>query len=143
MIIKNNRWMILIFLFVLVIISGCKKFEKNISVAQEPFVDKDQMMTKSSESKVSIELTPYNPTEGRMIVDIKMNTHSVQLSQFKLLDLITLEYLNNSIRPELTPEFAGHHGVGEIVFKVDNDLKKFKIIIKDIPDIEERVFEWS
>ena len=76
-------------------------------------------------------------------MDFSVNTHSVDLSQYDLLQITTLEYNGNVIKPRSAPSLSGHHNSGTLVFDTGKELKTFKIIIKDIPDIKERIFEWN
>jgi len=41
---------------------------------------------------VSVELTPHDVVNGKYTVDVAINTHSVDLSQFDLKQITTLEY---------------------------------------------------
>lgn len=91
---------------------------------------------------VEIELKPYNVESGIMNVDIYVNTHSVDLSPFDLNQIITLEYKGKAIKPSSAPALSGHHASGTLTFGVGKDISNFKIVIKGIPDIEERVYDW-
>lgn len=97
----------------------------------------------SSESVVAIDLTPKEFENGKLYVDISVNTHSIDLTQFDLTKLVKLEYASNSIFPESAPKLSGHHTSGTLIFDTGKELKSFKIIVKGIPDIKERIFEWS
>ena len=92
--------------------------------------------------EVSIELTPRKIKDGKLDVDIAINTHSVDLSNFDLKEITTLEYDGKIIKPISAPTLGGHHTTSYLVFQVDNDVDSFTIKIKGIPKVEERVFEW-
>ncbi len=92
---------------------------------------------------VLIELTPKGMEDGKFEVDILLNTHSVDLSQFDLVKITLLEYEGKLIKPVSAPELSGHHGSGTLAFDTGKEIKNFKIIIKGIPAVEERVFEWN
>ena len=98
---------------------------------------------KVSESSVSIDLALKEFKNGNMYFDIGVNTHSVDLSPFDLASLTVLEFEGSSIKPSSAPKLSGHHNSGTLIFNTGKELKKFKIRIKGIPDIEERFFEWS
>ncbi len=91
---------------------------------------------------VSIELEPRQVINGELKVDIAVNTHSVDLSPFNLKQITTLEYNGKLIKPVSAPNLGGHHSNGELVFEVGEDIDSFKIRIKGIPKVEERIFEW-
>ncbi len=92
---------------------------------------------------VSVELTPHDVTNGRLVVDVAVNTHSVDLSPFDLKQITTLEYNGKSIKPITAPSLGGHHNSGELIFEVEEEINSFKIKIKGIPKVEERVFNWQ
>ena len=134
----KNRYLLLVLLMALLLLTGCKTKQITTTESQG-----SKLLTKSSQSTVSIDLTPHKVSQGNLVVDISFNTHSVELSQFDLAQLIILEYNGKVIMPKSVPELQGHHSSGQLVFDVKQDIQNFKIIIKDIPDIEERDFEWS
>jgi len=92
---------------------------------------------------VSIEITPLGMEGNQLKLEISANTHSVDLSQFDLKEISFLEYNGKSINPVLAPSLDGHHASGTLVFDIDKDIKDFKLTIKGIPKVEERVFEIS
>jgi len=92
---------------------------------------------------VLLDLTPRDMENGKFAVDISLNTHSVDLSQFDLMQITTLEYNGKTIKPLSAPELSGHHSSGTLSFDTDTEIKNFRIIIKGIPAVEERVFEWE
>jgi hypothetical protein len=98
---------------------------------------------KISESEVTVDLKPKELDNGKFYVDIGVNTHTVDLSQFDLMELTTLEINGRIIKPSSAPKLGGHHNSGTLIFDVDEELSSFKIKIKGIPEIEERVFEWE
>lgn len=89
-----------------------------------------------------IDLTPRGISNGRLEVDFAINTHSVDLSQYDLAKATILEHDGRKIFPTAAPKLEGHHSSGTLTFNVGENLNNFKIIIKGVPDIEERVFEW-
>jgi hypothetical protein len=91
---------------------------------------------------VSVELTPEEIERGKLKVDIAVNTHSVDLSQFDLKEITTLEYNGKLIKPETAPSLKGHHSFGTLVFGVGEKISSFTIKIRGIPKVEERIFEW-
>jgi len=90
---------------------------------------------------VSIELTPAGTKDGKLQISISANTHSVDLSQFDLNQITTLEFEGKSMKPVSAPKLSGHHSSDIIEFDV-GDISKFSVIIKGIPKVEERVFKW-
>lgn len=91
---------------------------------------------------VLIGLTPTKIENNRLEINFAANTHSVDLSQFDLMQIMTLEYNGKVVKPLAVPTLGGHHTSGTIVFNVEKNIKNFKVIIKSIPNIDERMFEW-
>ena len=98
--------------------------------------------TKTSESTVTVGLTPAKFENGRLYVDIGVDTHSVSLDNYNLKEIAALEFESKSIKPVSAPKLSGHHNSGQLVFDIGKELDNFKIIVRDLPDIQERVFEW-
>lgn len=92
---------------------------------------------------VAVGLTPLGFKDGNLVMEISANTHSVDLSEFDLKKLITLEYEGNVINPVSAPQLNGHHSYGELIFDVGNEITGYSIKITGIPKVEERVFEWN
>ena len=97
----------------------------------------------TDEGEVSIALKPNKVNEGKLVVSISANTHSVDLTPFDLKELTTLEFDDKKIKPLSAPKLSGHHASGELVFEVGKEITAFTIKIKGIPKVEERVFEWK
>ena len=91
---------------------------------------------------VSVDLTPRGVVNGQFQVDFEINTHSVELSQYDLAKITALEYNGKKINPMNAPKLEGHHSSGTLTFNFEEDLNNFKITMKGIPNVEERVFEW-
>ncbi len=90
-----------------------------------------------------VDLKPKAPKNGRLLVSLQANTHSVDLGQFDLTKITTLEYQGKVFRPVKASKIGGHHTRSKIIFDVGEDITSFKIIIKGIPNVQERVYEWN
>ena len=97
----------------------------------------------TSSGDVSIDLTPIEVGNDNLKVKISANTHSVDLSQFDLKEITTLEYNGKVIKPVSAPALSGHHNDGELVFNTKEKIDSFTIKIRGIPSVEERVFKWQ
>lgn len=91
---------------------------------------------------VSVVLTPEKISNGRLEVEIDANTHSVDLNQFDLKQIATLEYDGKAVAPVSAPVLSGHHASGKLVFDVDGEIGDFVIRIRGMPRVEERTFAW-
>lgn len=96
----------------------------------------------TSSGDVSVELTPHKMITNQLTVDFSINTHSVDLSQFELKQITTLEYNGKTINPTSAPGMSGHHNSGEMIFNVGEKIDSFKITIKGIPAVQVREFKW-
>lgn len=117
---------------------------KTSPITSQSADSKQKFDTKSRNSKVSIELTPSKFENGELIVDFSINTHSVDLSQYDLKEIVVLDIDGETFKPVSAPKMSGHHNSGELVFNVPESLRSnaFKIIVSDLPNIDKRVLEW-
>ncbi|MBS3149462.1 hypothetical protein J4455_02090 [Candidatus Woesearchaeota archaeon] len=86
--------------------------------------------------EVTITLQPQSYSNGKFNVEFSINTHSVELSQFNLKEIVTLEYDGKSFKPFSAPELSGHHSSGIFTFEVDKKplnyefkVEGFKILV--------------
>ena len=143
----NGKTILFILLFGLIFIVSCTSNTQTPSNTNKKDIETTAFKTISSGSTQSgdvlIELTPREIKDGKLNVDFAANTHSVDLSQFDLMQITTLEYGDSSKSPESAPTLSGHHTSGTLAFDTGKEIKNFRIIIKGIPAVEERVFEWQ
>lgn len=90
-----------------------------------------------------IELTPQVTGNNKLVVDFSVETHSVNLDLFNLKDITTLEYGGKVLKPVSAGRLGGHHSSGKIIFDVGEDIGNFKIRIKGVPEVQDRVYVWS
>lgn len=97
---------------------------------------------------VTAAVTYLNPGEVSPAFEIKLDTHSVDLDQYKWEGIVSLrdetgkEYGTPLIE---SPEGSGHHRSGILRFK-DADITKTKtieLVIKDVAGIKERIFKFE
>src|SRR3989344_167273 len=141
MIRKNSKITpyLIISALLLLILAGCassnaqkndvKNNVEEKTLAERLLADSNSKSSGSTdEGDAQIELTPsYN--NGQLEVEIAINTHSVDLSQFDLKEITTLEYNGKVAKPVSAPALGGHHVNGKLVFKVDEDPDDFTIKI--------------
>ena len=153
---KNNRAGLTIF-FVLLVLSifivGCTSNasnslngdkDNNVNIGNVKTAAFKTVSIGSTDSgDILMDLTPKGIENGKFAVDISVNTHSIDLSQFDLMQITTLEYEGKAIKVAAAPKLSGHHSSGTLVFDTGKDIKNFKITIKGIPAVDERVFEWQ
>lgn len=93
---------------------------------------------------VALELVPLDVRSNQLIIQVRANTHSVDLSQFDLGKSTILTYGYNSYAPSQASSLQGHHASGMLVFPIaQEDVESFKVIVKGIPLQQERVYYWG
>ncbi|HLG24284.1 MAG TPA: hypothetical protein VI564_05135 [Candidatus Nanoarchaeia archaeon] len=97
----------------------------------------------TGDGDVQIDVTSKGIVNGKLAFDFAANTHSVSLEQFDLKKLTSLSFNGKDYAPIAAPALSGHHNSGELVFDLNDVPNNFKIVIKGIPSVEERVFEWG
>lgn len=133
---------IVAFALFLVLFNGAFDEKSTVQQAPQQATDTGEYATKTSSGAVTIDLTPEGVKDGKLVFHIGVNTHSVALEQYDLKNLTLLDYGGTTIEPAYAPQLSGHHNSGTISFPVDHEQKTFKVIIRGIPDSDERVFEW-
>ncbi len=133
---------LLVLLVSLLAVAGCAR-----NGDAEPEADAFKTVYSGSldEGDAVVSLTPAGIIDGKLRVDVGVNTHSISLEQFDLTKITTLEYGGKSLKPESAPALSGHHTSGTLVFGVGEKepLSSFRITIRGIPKAGERVFEWG
>jgi len=148
---KNNLVIMYFALLILILAVGCTNnnpnADKNTGKKDADIAPVAAFKTISTGSldsgDASVDLTPRGIENGKFAVDISINTHSVDLSQFDLMEITTLEYEGKAIKPVSAPKLSGHHSSGGLIFDTGDEIKNFKITIKGIPAVDERIFEWK
>ena len=139
----SNRVSFFLFIVLVLIIAGCSA---NVDVGNNVNANPVAYETKSSGSlqtgDVVIEMTPIGIKNGKFEIGISANTHSVDLTQFDLMQQTVLEYSNKEAKPVSAPALNEHHSSGTLIFNLNQQPASFRIIINDIPTTEKRVFEW-
>ncbi len=92
---------------------------------------------------VIVELIPASYKDGKLTINISMNTHTQNLGQFDLAEITGLQYKGKTYRPVKVRGGGGHHAYGRIVFELEEEPKEFTITITGIPMVQKRVFKWN
>jgi hypothetical protein len=96
-----------------------------------------------SSGDMTMEVKPVKYKNGRLEVKYYANTHSVSLGRYDLMELSTLEVDGKVYKPVKADRMRGHHAGGRIVFEVPQRPEQFRIVIRDIPKVEERLYAWD
>jgi hypothetical protein len=98
--------------------------------------------TRSSEGEIAFEITPRPWKSGRLILDVRANTHSGDLAEVKLRDFATVDVGDQVYRPVDATSLAGHHAAGTVTFELPEAPKRFTVKMTGVRNIEELRFEW-
>ena len=91
---------------------------------------------------VKLELKPVSLKKGQLKIKFTANTHTGSLTAYDLMQQAMLIYDGNETGPVKVDRMRGHHAGGTMIFDVEGNPEHFKIVIKGIPDVEERLYEW-
>jgi hypothetical protein len=87
-----------------------------------------------------------SPGASEWVLDIALDTHSVELDDDLVAQTVLVDDQGNEHQPlswEGDPP-GGHHRRGMLTFaRVAPFLNVFRLIIKDVGGIAERIFEWN
>ena len=92
---------------------------------------------------VLVEATPKGMVDGRFVIEVQMNTHSVDLGQVALAKDAVLTINGKGLLPVSAPAFNGHHGGGLLAFDVGEEPTSFGLTITGIPSVEKREYRWG
>lgn len=98
--------------------------------------------TRSSRGEISFDLTPRAPADGRFTVDIRANTHSGDLADLDLRQLVALEAAGQIYRPASATKLSGHHAAGSVTFEIARVPDRFTVTISGVRNMGELRFEW-
>ena len=101
----------------------------------------------SRKNSVNVDVVPVKLSSGQQVkFDVRMSTHSVELSQ----DMVVVSLLKDSNGQEYRPENwkgsppGGHHRSGTLEFSaIKGNPDSVTLIISNIADVPERVFTWK
>ncbi len=99
---------------------------------------------------VTIDVEWTKAENGYLIFNVDMNTHSVDLDQYDLGELVVLrDDAGNEYRPvSWDSASGGHHRKGILTFPLPDSLsqgtaKYVEMVIQDVAGINERVLKWE
>lgn len=109
------------------------------------------IITTGTTGKGDVEISLAPSLQGEQLaVTTTFNTHSVDLSQYDLRQLVSLELSIESdnsageiIRPLKAFSLSGHHSSGQIIFNMGALADSFTITITGIPALPERKYTWK
>ncbi len=119
------------------------------SSSPTPAVPNDGMVRSNTGGKVTIDVEWLGLDNGVLNFRVAMNTHSVELDGY---DLMNLSVLRDDMGNEYSPESwdsrpGGHHRKGTLTFPLPDSLiqretEYMEMIIRDVAGIESRTLMW-
>lgn len=138
--------LVIIFAYFFVIKGFVKNNSQNSASPQTNTSSMALLSQINSEAGVSIEVRPVDFQFGKQVkFEISFNTHQGDLD----FDLTKISILTDDQERQYLPlEWqggqGGHHLSGTLIFPpLKEKIKQFKLIIKNVFEISERIFEWN
>ena len=108
------------------------------------------LVQSSTGGAVTIDVKLAKAENGYLVLDVTMNTHSVNLDPYDLGELAVLrDYEGKEYGPiSWRSAPGGHHRKGTLTFALPESLsqgktKYFDLILRDIAGVKERVLKWE
>lgn len=146
---KIRKWSWPILIIILIVAFFAIKYNRTAPPVSEQTVESTgvSLPTVSNEGGgLTIEITPINYVKNAPLqFEVSLNTHQGDLN-FDLLNKTKLfDDKNNGYLPQKWQGGSGgHHLSGKLIFPpLTEKTNKIKLIIKDIYDVKERIFEWN
>jgi hypothetical protein len=95
----------------------------------------------TSEGAITLAVQP-RWAEGKLILEIEANTHTVPLNSLDLAAQLRLIIAGDSIAPDAAGELSGHHGSTTVEFRLESRPAEFTLEVRDVPDVPLRSFTW-
>ena len=116
-----NKKLLIISLIALFVISACTSSNSTETTATENFAKK------TSESIVTIDLEPHQFENGILDIDISLNTHTIDMSQFDLTKQVMLVMDGVEYYPVSAPSLASAR-ISWPFFKASSSLVKISLL---------------
>lgn len=110
------------------------------------------LVTKSDagEGGVTVTARPVDVSEESVVFEFVMDTHSGDLTNFSVLEKVSLVLGERVVAPKEWQETAnsGHHRAGRLVFEIRDigemgEIGEIELVIKDLGGVDERKIGWT
>lgn len=105
-----------------------------------------EIVREAEEASVKVRAVYRNPGEAKPQFEVVLDTHSVDLDELRLEDIVVLRDSNGSLyKPAiLSARGSGHHREALVEFsEVQADAGVLDLIVKDVASVKERVFRFE
>lgn len=123
-----------LFLYLLSIsLSSCRRLNADLVFGK----------TVTAGDEVAVDLTPRAYSNGRLEMEIRVTTHTVNdLDRYDLKQITLLRAPGIELRPVSAPQLRGHHNRGKLVFELTELPSAFQVEIRGLPGKEAMTFKW-
>jgi len=117
--------------------------------AREGWSDTRDLSRSDSQGPVMVTATyiPPDKTTGEIHFQVRLNTHSVALDQYRSADLVSLRFDDGAERKSLgaTRQGGGHHVTDLLRFAgpVPKGAGEMTLIIRNLGGVAERMLQWK
>lgn len=119
----------------------------SVQAATAPRATNELGPQSNDEAQVSVQVTPITLEAGKpAIVEIAMNTHSVELDTDMLQAAVLRDDAGNEYKPQTWdgPGAGGHHRAGKLTFApLPADARTLTFVLKNVAQVPERIFIWK
>ena len=98
--------------------------------------------TRRNEGAIRFQLTPRGVEDGHFRVDIRVDTHSGDLSNLNLKKQLRLKAGGRSYSPVTDVRLGGHHSGGTLIFPLKEAPERFEIVILAVGTMGDLTFKW-
>ncbi len=98
--------------------------------------------TRRNEGPIMFQLTPKGVEGEHFRVDIRVDTHSGDLSELNLKKQVRLKAGGRSYSPVTNVRMGGHHSGGILVFPLKEAPERFEIVILAVGTMGDVTFQW-
>lgn len=92
-----------------------------------------RLESKTVGEKVMFTVTPKGLADGRLLFDMRVNTHEGELADLDLRGAVRLHFGERVLAPVEVPNLRGHHAGGVLAFAHDSLPKRFSLTIRNVP----------
>lgn len=101
-----------------------------------------EFSTKRTAGDISFALTPRTTAENHLVVDVRADTHSGDLADLDLSQLVSVEIDGSVYQPIAATRLGGHHGSASVTFDIGVDLDRFTVAIGAVRGMDEQRLDW-
>jgi len=98
--------------------------------------------TRQVGESVSFNVTPIVGEDGRLVIELRANTHSGDLATLNLKEAISLKVGEQTYTPVEAGTLSGHHASAKVVFEPEGRPEHFSVTIRGVRDMGDLNAKW-